>query len=124
MTPWQIGVILTANYTSLNYLVLAMGVLLLDDRFVLGTLPEKWKARLTGGMPTAALPSTAQLNDWSERLRHSWRVAKLSTSAILLAFMRPQPNWSGCLSKYLFLLLLWRHLSRSGLPIVMVYSRS
>ncbi len=87
VTPWQIGVILTANYTFLNYLVLAMGVLLLDDRFVLGTLPEKWKARLTGGMPTAALPSTAQLNDWSERLRHSWRVAKLSTSAILLAWI-------------------------------------
>ena len=33
VTPWQIGVILTANYTFLNYLVLAMGVLLLDDRF-------------------------------------------------------------------------------------------
>jgi len=29
VTPWQIGVILTANYTFLNYLVLAMGVLLL-----------------------------------------------------------------------------------------------
>src|SRR6266567_1272130 len=28
VTPWQIGVILTANYTFLNYLVLAMGVLL------------------------------------------------------------------------------------------------
>ena len=31
VTPWQIGVILTANYTFLNYLVLALGVLLLDD---------------------------------------------------------------------------------------------
>jgi hypothetical protein len=33
VTPWQIGVILTANYTFLNYLVLVLGVLLLDDRF-------------------------------------------------------------------------------------------
>jgi hypothetical protein len=33
VTPWQIGVILTANYTFLNYLVLALGFLLLDDRF-------------------------------------------------------------------------------------------
>src|SRR5580698_8144678 len=32
VTPWQIGVILTANYTFLNYLVLALGFLLLDDR--------------------------------------------------------------------------------------------
>ena len=28
VTPWQIGVILTANYAFLNYLVLALGVLL------------------------------------------------------------------------------------------------
>jgi hypothetical protein len=33
VTPWQVGVILTANYTFLNYLVLVLGFLLLDDRF-------------------------------------------------------------------------------------------
>ena len=36
VTPWEIGVILTANYTFLNYLVLSLGVLLLDDRFCNG----------------------------------------------------------------------------------------
>src|SRR6266851_9038492 len=34
VTPWQIGIILTANYTFLNYLVLALGIFLLDDRFL------------------------------------------------------------------------------------------
>jgi hypothetical protein len=34
VTPWQIGIILTANYTFLNYLVLSLGILLLDDRFL------------------------------------------------------------------------------------------
>src|SRR6266851_4078342 len=34
LTPWQIGIILSANYTFLNYLVLALGFLLLDDRFL------------------------------------------------------------------------------------------
>src|SRR5215472_4746950 len=34
VTPWEIGVILTANYTFLNYLVLSLGFLLLDDRFL------------------------------------------------------------------------------------------
>ncbi len=33
VTPWEVGVIFTANYTFLNYLVLALGFLLLDDRF-------------------------------------------------------------------------------------------
>ena len=32
VTPWEICVIFTANYTFLNYLVLALGFLLLDDR--------------------------------------------------------------------------------------------
>lgn len=41
VTPWEIGVILTANYTFLNYLVLALGFLLLDDRFFRRILPEK-----------------------------------------------------------------------------------
>jgi len=36
VTPWQIAVILTANYAFLNYLVLAMGLLLLDDDFLIG----------------------------------------------------------------------------------------
>jgi hypothetical protein len=33
VTPLQIGIILTANYAFLNYLVLVLAVLLLDDRF-------------------------------------------------------------------------------------------
>ena len=43
VTPWEIGVILTANYTFLNYLVLALGVLLLDDRFLSRFLPSRWR---------------------------------------------------------------------------------
>jgi lipase maturation factor 1 len=43
VTPWQLGVILSANYTFLNYLVLVLGFLLLDDRFLLPLLPQRWK---------------------------------------------------------------------------------
>jgi hypothetical protein len=45
-TAWQIGIILTANYTFLNYLVLALGLLLLDDRVLLHCLPQRWKRTL------------------------------------------------------------------------------
>ena len=34
VTIWQAVVILTANYAFLNYLVLVMGILLLDDHFM------------------------------------------------------------------------------------------
>src|SRR5277367_4243738 len=46
VTPWQIGIILTANYTFLNYLVLVLAFLLLDDRFLMRFFPAKWSQRL------------------------------------------------------------------------------
>lgn len=42
VTPWEIGVILTANYAFLNYLVLALGFLLLDDQFLVRVAPRNW----------------------------------------------------------------------------------
>jgi hypothetical protein len=43
VTPWEIGVILTANYTFLNYLVLSLGFLLLDDRTLARFVPQRWR---------------------------------------------------------------------------------
>ena len=43
VTPWELGIILTANYTFLNYLVLTLGFLLLDDRFLQCFLPQGWR---------------------------------------------------------------------------------
>jgi hypothetical protein len=48
VTPWQIGIILTANYTFLNYLVLVLGFLLLDDQFLSRFLPRSSKNRIFG----------------------------------------------------------------------------
>ena len=55
VTPWQIGVILTANYTFLNYLVLALGVLLLDDEFLSDRLPAKWPVRFLESTSKSAI---------------------------------------------------------------------
>jgi hypothetical protein len=57
VTPWQLVVILTANYTFLNYLVLVLGFLLLDDRFLLQFLPESWKRSFTASATVASEPS-------------------------------------------------------------------
>jgi hypothetical protein len=48
VTPWQLGIILTANYTFLNYLVLVLGFLLLDDRFLVQFVPRRWRQRMPG----------------------------------------------------------------------------
>jgi hypothetical protein len=51
-TPLQIGIILTANYAFLNYLVLALGFLLLDDRFF-----ERFRLRRVDVDPSPRQPS-------------------------------------------------------------------
>src|SRR5882757_4693683 len=57
VTAWQMGVILTANYTFLNYLVLALGVLLLDDRLLRRFLPMRFRSTFP------QLPEPASLTD-------------------------------------------------------------
>jgi hypothetical protein len=47
VTPWQIGIILTGNYAFLNYLVLVLGFLLLDDKLLRRFLPERLRAPWT-----------------------------------------------------------------------------
>jgi len=46
VTAWQIGVIATANYTFLNYLVLVLAFLLLDDAFLRRFVPARWREKL------------------------------------------------------------------------------
>ena len=53
VTPWEIGVILTANYTFLNYLVLVLGFLLLDDRSLQWLLPRRLRRATPESTPIA-----------------------------------------------------------------------
>jgi len=59
VTAWQIPVILTANYTFLNYLILLLGFLLLDDRFFLRVVPQRWQCFISPE-PDATPPLTTQ----------------------------------------------------------------
>ena len=82
VTPWELGVILTANYTFLNYLVLALGVLLLDDRFLLSFLPERWKKFFADG--ATPMQSEVQI---SGGFRRPFKIAKLALSAVMLSWV-------------------------------------
>jgi len=82
VTPWQLGVILTANYAFLNYLVLAMGVLLLDDRFLARFVPARFRG---GGAPVEA--PAAAVEGHSERVRRPWQALGLCTSAVALSWV-------------------------------------
>ena len=84
VTPWQIAVILTANYAFLNYLVLAMGVLLLDDDFLIALsrpFPRFAKA-IPKQMPVLSSPLTK--NGSIGRTRH---VLAVAFSALMLGWI-------------------------------------
>src|SRR5580698_8004282 len=84
VTPWEVGVILSANYTFLNYLVLMLGFLLLDDRFVLPFLPQRWKAEVS---PRPALPEQSRRQGWRVGFVQQISVLKLSFAAVMLSWI-------------------------------------
>ena len=105
VTAWQIPVILTANYTFLNYLVLLLGFLLLDDRFLLRVMPHWWK-RFVSPEPEALPPQTTLGLDSMEvaapveksteapppatssrRSPHSFRALKLALTSVMLIWI-------------------------------------
>ena len=61
VTAWQAGVIVTANYTFLNYLVLALGFLLLDDRAVERLTPQRFRSGLAESPPAPRSTHAAAL---------------------------------------------------------------
>ena len=94
VTFWEFGVISTANYAFLNYIVLAMGILLVDDRFLLRAVPSKWRAKVAAAVETrhaASLPDTkeAEQSEQSPRatIRRHFGALKLAISAVMLTWI-------------------------------------
>src|ERR1700688_150718 len=58
ITAWQIGIILTSNYAFLNYLVLILGFLLLDDKFLLRFFPQSLRPAADVAPSLDASPET------------------------------------------------------------------
>jgi uncharacterized protein YjeT (DUF2065 family) len=55
VTLLQIGIILTANYAFLNYLVLALAFMLVDDRFYLSLVPRHWRKLISEAVHSQSL---------------------------------------------------------------------
>ena len=86
VTLWQAGVILTANYTFLNYLVLSLGILLLDDRFLQG-LSRLWKSSSTAPQPAASAEAGQPAESPPGTLRRSWEAFQLAVAAVMLTWV-------------------------------------
>jgi hypothetical protein len=113
VTPWEVGVIFTANYAFLNYLVLSLGFLLLDDNLLLRFVPALFRPREPErtaepapapqddqplsilGVGEASV-ATADIEDsdhiskrhsFLDRLGFSWWVTRLTAAAFLLTWI-------------------------------------
>ena len=112
VTPWEMGVILTGNYTFLNYLVLSLGFLLLDDAMLRRFVPKRWRLPVvepaeegSGDGETLSLvamkgdateeAAVATATETAERAREGWRrrmarqgkVLGLAVSAVMLTWI-------------------------------------
>jgi lipase maturation factor 1 len=128
VTPWQLGVILTANYTFLNYLVLALGIFLLDDRFLQRLIPARWKEKwetapaLQSG--TEETRSSEELGeaggetaviaaqpDWTQSFRHQLANLQLTLTCVMFV-------WLFYASSTLLVWMLWQSAPLPSGPVV------
>jgi len=108
-TVWQLGVIFTANYTFLNYLVLSLGFLLLDDKVFAPLLCGRFQ-------PKPVVATAVELEGRSEghggfgRQVHAFKVAV--TTAMLL--------WIFYVTTVELLWILWPRLPFPRAPIAVL----
>lgn len=130
VTPFQIAIILSANYTFLNYLVLSLGFLLLDDRLLEWVLPL-WIQNLIAGRPA----ETAEAPEGTRALwRRRWAPVRMAVAGICLGmifysataqlawevFPRLQSRW---MEKPVGMLAPFRVANTYGLFAVMTHAR-
>jgi len=87
VTPWQIGIILTANYAFLNYLVLALGFLLLDDVFGVRFVPARFKKFLPLSSKTSVAGSDERNSETGPYKTSPLVALRLSVTAVMLGWI-------------------------------------
>ncbi len=85
VTPFELGIIFTANYTFLNYLVLSLGFLLLDDRIIEWAVPARIRAFIDRTPP--ALQTGTPADGWRRRSRKYSAPLGMTVSAICLGIV-------------------------------------
>jgi hypothetical protein len=116
VTFWQIGVIATANYAFLNYLVLALAFFLLDDAFLRRLLPSHWRDRLNhNGLKASAsrLDNVIDVQEKNETSARTRRPSLFHTAAVSVVSI-----WIFYATLIPFMQMFWRGASLPMKPVV------
>jgi lipase maturation factor 1 len=114
VTPFEMGIILSANYAFLNYLVLSLGMLLLDDRFLMRSLPKDRALPVRHNLQSIEpARSCAEQNTSADHrlIRTALSSLKMWSSGILLA-------WVGYAMLFLLLQEYFGRLPLPAAPVV------
>jgi hypothetical protein len=111
VTAWQIGVIATANYAFLNYLVLVLAVLLLDDKFLQRFVPSGWRSRLV----VPEIESRAEASDETEEKPETHTFVRAS-SALGLAARAIALTWIFYATTVLMVRMFWQQVPLPTAP--------
>ena len=113
----QIGIILTANYTFLNYLVLVLGILLLNDRYLARFVPSRWKNSFLRDHEKPLTPSDGESvieeQPGETFIRQHFSAMKVALSAVML-------TWIFYVTTAQLLLILFRWLPLPTRPIFLL----
>jgi hypothetical protein len=94
VTPFQLGIALTANYTFINYLLISLGFLLLDDRVIEAILPRRIReligkpaAQAASTKATPVAPTATPFSNWPTRWRQWLRAEKMAIAGVCLGLI-------------------------------------
>lgn len=115
VTPWEIGVILTANYCFLNYLVLSLGILLLDDCYLHWLIPKRFRPNAIEPEPAieedqALSIISSQESKAGQKKPSHWQAIRFALTAVLLV-------WIGYVTTAELILMGWNYVPLPVSPI-------
>ena len=117
VTIWELGVISSANYAFLNYLVLSLGILLVDDRFLLRPIPERWRSRVAGQLAPTVTRQTPPADEQS-RTGPLHAIVRPQFGAFKIAFSTVMLIWIFYATTTQLLWMLWPRLHLFTKPVV------
>jgi len=120
VTFWELGVISSANYAFLNYLVLSLGILLVDDRFLVRWIPEKWRSRVTASL---AAESSVMQTDQKEQPEVT-EIARRGRPALRFFKARLRPHLRALTVAVSTVTLTWLFYVTTALLILMLAPRA
>ncbi len=123
VTIWQVVVIATANYAFLNYLVLVLAVLLLDDTFLQRFMPPHWRDELQS---KALVAPAGSGEDLGEDLAAEGEVGNQTLPFYALSRFRQRMaaialTWVFYATAVLQIQMFWRDVPLPTTPVAWLY---